>query len=113
MSATPRGGVTTNRTLKLAHTAAVEEGDVIVSNGQVLVAAGDYDADEEGIYTFAGPVEFPKAASLAMTVGTVAYFDVADDEINATSTDNTKAGCVLEAAAAADSTVLIELGLNK
>jgi predicted RecA/RadA family phage recombinase len=109
---TPRGGVTTNRTLKLAHSAAVEAGDIIVSNGQVLVAEGDYAQDVEGIYTFKGPVEFPKAGSLALAVGDKAYFDVADGNVNATATDNTLCGIVIEAAADADTVVLIELASN-
>jgi len=109
--ATPRGGVTTNRTLKLAHTAAVTDGDVIVSNGQVLVAEGDYEADEEGVYTCMGPTEFPKVAATAFAVGDKAYFDVADGEIN-TDNANPLAGVVIAAAAAADTTVLVELDLN-
>ncbi len=109
--ATPRGGVTTNRTLKLAHTAAVEDGDVIVSNGQVLVAEGDYAADEEGIYTCMGPVEFPKVDATAIAVGDPVYWDAADGEIN-TDNANPQAGVCIGVAAAADTTVLVEQRLN-
>ncbi len=108
-----RGGLDATRTLKLAHTAEVEAGDVIVSAGHVLVATNAYAADVEGVYIFRGPVEFPKTAPLAIAAGDVCYWDVADGEINKTATDNTKAGIAKKAAASADTTVLVELGENR
>jgi len=107
---TPRGGVTTNRTCKLAHSAAVEEGDIIISaQGQVLIAQGNYAQDEEGIYVFAGPAEMPKKAATALAVGECVYFDTDPGEVTPTEADGTRAGFCLEAAAAADTVVLIEL----
>jgi len=108
-----RDGITNIRTLKLAHTVAVDAGDVIVSNGQVLVAVSKKDADAANAYVFRGKVEFPKAASLAIAPGDACYWDVADGNINKTATDNTKAGICVEAAAEAESTVLVMLGENK
>jgi len=110
--AVARGGVTTNRTLKLAHSAAVEAGDVIVSNGQVLVAVAAAEADAENAFVFRGPVEFPKEAALAVAVGDVCYWDSAAGEADKTNT-NVKTGICIEAAEAADDVVLIELGENK
>ncbi len=110
--AVSRGGVNQLRTLKYAHTAAVTSGDVIVANGQVLVAIGDYDADEEGVYIFRGPVEFPKEAALAIASGEVCYWDGAAGEVDKTDT-NTKTGICIEAAAASDTVALVELGENK
>lgn len=107
---TPRGGVTTNRTCKFAHTAAVEDGDVIVTaKNQVLVAKGDYAQDVEGIYVNAGPVEVPKKAATALAYGECVYFDADPGEITPTEADGTRCGFCREAAAAADTTVLIEL----
>lgn len=107
-----RGGVDQVRTLKLAHTAAVEAGDVIVSNGQVLVAVNAAEADAENIYVFRGPVEFPKDNTVAMAAGDVVYFDAVNNNIDKTNT-NTKAGIVTEAAAQTATVVLVELGENK
>lgn len=108
-----RGGVNQVRTLKLAHTAAVTDGDVIVSGGQVLVAVNDADADADNTYVFRGPVEFPKEASLAVAAGEVVYWVAANGNVNKTATANTKCGICTKAAAAADTVVLIELGENK
>lgn len=108
-----KAGLKDTRTLKYAHTAAVEDGDVIVVNGQVLVATNAYAADAVGVYAFRGAVEFPKVAALAIAPGEVGYWDVADGNVNKTATDNTKVGIARKAAAAADTTVLIELGENR
>lgn len=106
--ANPQGGVREHRTLKLAHTADVEQYEVIVVNGQVLVATDAYAADEVGIYIFRGPVEFDKEAALAVAPGEVVYWDGTANEADKTDT-NTKAGICKEASAAAATTVLVEL----
>lgn len=110
--AIPRGGVHQNRTLKYANAGAVEAGDVIVANGQVLVAVNAAGAGAENVYIFRGPVEFPKAAALAVAAGEVCYWAGAGNA-NKTAQDNTKIGICVEGAAAADTVVLIELGENK
>jgi len=111
--ATPRGGVTTNRTLKLAHSAAVADSDLILNNGQVLVSQSVAAQNVEGVFIFSGPVEVPKEAPLVIAVGDVVYFVAAANNVNKTSAGNTKAGVCIQAAASADTVVLIELGLNK
>lgn len=108
-----RGGVTDSRTLKLAHSAATEAREVIVSNGQVLVAVNDALINADNIYVFGGRVEFPKAAPLAIAVGDLCYWDVADGNINKSSAGNTLAGICIEAAGSAATTVLVELDENK
>lgn len=110
--AIPCGGVNQLRTLKLAHTAAVEAGEVIVSSGQVLVAVNPADANAVNTYIFRGPVEVPKQAALAIAAGAVCYWDAAAGEADTTDT-NVKTGICTEAALAADTVVLIELGENK
>ncbi len=107
-----KGGLDSLRTLKLAHSAAVEDGEIITSAGHVLVACNDYAADEEGVYVFRGPVEFPKQASLAIAAGAVCYFDTSAEEVDTTDT-NVMVGIAKKAAAAADTTVLVELAENK
>ena len=85
---------------------------MIVSNGQVLVACSTAEADTEAAYIFRGPVEVPKEAALAVAAGDVCYWDSAAGEADKTNT-NVKAGICIEAADAADTVVLIELGENK
>lgn len=108
-----RGGLGELRTLKHAHTSAIEANDILVVNGQVLVACNDYEADEEGAYVFRGPVEFPKEAPLVIATGDVCYYVAGNGNVNKTSTANTKVGTPRKAAASADTVVLIELGENK
>jgi len=111
-TATPRGGVTLNRTLEYAHTAATAPGDVLVVNGNVVVAVNSADADEDNVYIFRGPVEFPKEAGLAIAPGETCYWVAANGNMNKTASGNTRAGIAKEAAAASDATVLIELQEN-
>lgn len=107
--ATPTGGVHRNHTLKLAHTAEVAAGDVIVSNNQVLVAVNAAAANAANTYVFSGPVSFPKKASLAVAVGDTVYFDTDPGEITKTEADGSFCGICIEAAVAADTTVQVEL----
>ncbi len=106
-----RGGAGHPRTLKYTNASAVAAGDVVVINGNVCVAVNAYAANTEGIYVFRGRVEFPKEAALAIAPGEICYWTAAGN-INKTSAGNTKAGICVEAAAAADSVVLVELMNN-
>lgn len=108
-----KGALAVMRTLKLAFTAAVEAGEVIVSGGLVLVAGNAYAADEEGVYIFRGPIEAPKEASLVVASTAVLYWDESAGCATTTATDNIKMGIARKAAGAADATVLIELAENK
>lgn len=97
------------RTLKLAHTAAVAIDEIIVSNSLVLRALSAAAANTDNIYQYAGKLELPKEASLAIAIGAVVYWDATNGCITTTSTSNTQCGFCIEAAAAADTTVLIYL----
>ena len=108
-----RGGTNQVRTLRLAHTAAVAAGDVIVSNGQVLVAVNAAEANALNTYVFRGPVEFPKEAPLVIAAGDTCYWVAAAGNCNKTASGNTKLGICTEAAVSAATVVLIELGENK
>lgn len=107
-----RGGAGHPRTLKYTNSSAVAAGDVVVINGNVCVAVNAYAANAEGVYVFRGRVEFPKEASLAIAPGEVGYWVAAAGNVNKTSAGNTKIGICVEAAAAADTVVLMELMNN-
>lgn len=98
------------KTLKHAHTAAVEAGAVIVYNGNVLVAVNKKGADEANAWIYAArKVEVAKAGSLAINPGDKVYWVAASSHVNKTSTANTLCGICVEPAADADATVTIEL----
>lgn len=97
------------RTLKLAHTAAVAIDEIIVSNSLVLRALSAAAANTANIYQYAGKLEMPKEASLVVSLGAVVYWDATNGCITTTSTGNTQCGFCIEAAAAADTTILIYL----
>lgn len=109
--ATIAGGINV-KTLKLAHTSAVERDEVIVSNGQVLVAVNTAASGVDNAYVHRGAILFPKEADLAIDPGDVCYW-VAATNINKTSAGNTKAGICIEKALAADTEVLVDLEPNK
>lgn len=98
------------RTLKLAHTAAVAQYEVIVSaGGLVLIALNAALISTDNIYAYMGKVTLPKAAPLAIAVGDIVYWDVADGNLNKSSSGNTMCGFCIAAAASADTTVDIFL----
>ena len=101
------------RTLKYTNSNAVADGDVVLINGHVCVATAAYAANAEGVYAFRARVELPKEAPLVIAVGDVVYWVAANSNVNKTSSANTKAGICVEAAASADTTVLIEVMENR
>jgi predicted RecA/RadA family phage recombinase len=107
-----QGREVNDRTLKLVHKTMISPGDIIVSNGQVLVAAGGSNAGSDNIYFFRGPVRFPKSTSVAIEAGDVCYFNESDGVVNKTATNNYKVGICLEASAEGSETVLIQLHEN-
>ncbi len=100
------------RTLKLAHTAAVQAGDVIVSNGQVLVAVNDAQANAENAYVYMGKVIAPKVAGTAFAPGDKAYWDPAAGNMTKTTSGNTLCAMCVEAALAADAQLVAFLRPN-
>ncbi len=107
-----RGGAGHPRTLKYTNASAVAAGDVVVINGNVCIAVGAYGAGAEGIYVFRGRVEFPKEAALAIAPGEKCYWVAGAGNVNKTASGNTAIGIAVEAAAGADTTVLVELTNN-
>ncbi len=109
-NAIPRDGVGNLRTITLAHTSAVEAGEVIVSGGNVLVACNAAEADELTAYIFQGKISFPKGAGVIAS-STKVYWDAAG-EITTVDTSNTPAGITAEPAADSDAEVLVFLTAN-
>ncbi len=105
-------GLKDTRTLKYTHNAATVPGDIIVVNGQVLVAVNTAAANTANIYAFRGRIEFPKEAALAIAPGEQCYFVAANGNINKTAAGNTGVNICVEAALAADTVVVVELMEN-
>ena len=104
-------GVRHSRTLMLAHTAAVEPGDVVVAGGNVLVAVSNADADAESAFVYRARASFPKGTG-AIASGAPVYWDDSAGQATATSTDNTRCGIAIEAAASDDTEVVASLHEN-
>lgn len=96
------------RTVKYTHNAALEVGDVIVVNDSVVSAVNKTDADVENVFVYSGKMTMPKQAALAISLFDKVYWDAANGVITKTNTD-TLCGYCVEAAAAADDTVVIML----
>jgi predicted RecA/RadA family phage recombinase len=110
--AIPRGGLRQLETLKHSHTSAVEAHDVIVVNGNVLVAVNPAVINEENVYIFRGPVSFPKPTNAAMGAVTKIYWDASSGKASLSSSGTTLMGVSKKAAATSDPHVLVELMEN-
>ncbi len=95
--------------IKLAHTAAVTEGEDILANGRVLVALSAAAANAVNIYAIEAQLEAPKAPGVAVAAGATLYWDNTAKNYTTTVGTNTKAGYATEAAAAADTVVQMKL----
>jgi predicted RecA/RadA family phage recombinase len=100
------------RTLLLEHTAEVEASDIIVNNGNVLVAVNDAEANEENSYIYLGKVIAPKVAGTAFNPGDKLYWDESEGEFTKVTSGNTLGGFCVEAAASADTTCVLMLMPN-
>ncbi len=114
--ATTRDGVNNLKTLKLAHTAAVLAGEIIVANGNILVAVSAALANASNIYIYRGRVGFPKAtgASTAIAANVKVYWNATTGvaTIDAAAGANNMIGTTVEAAGDSDAEVLVMLGEN-
>ncbi len=100
------------RTLKLAHSAAVEAGDVIVSNGNVMIAVNTALISVLNAYVYLGKTIMPKVAGTAFDPGDKGYWDAAAGNITKVTGGNTLAGICVEAALLADTTIVFMLYPN-
>lgn len=110
--ATPRN-LSDSKTLKLAVAAVVTAYEVVLNNGQVLVAVNDTAISVDNVYVYNGPVEFPKLSTDVMAPGDVVYWDDTAKNITLTVGANTKVGIVTEAAGNGVTEVEVALSENK
>jgi predicted RecA/RadA family phage recombinase len=98
------------KTLTHAPAAAATVDDILLVNGNVLIAYADIalGVDGEWIYE-ATDVEVPKVAATAITEGDAAYWDDSEGNFTNVSTDNTLCGKFTKAAASADTAAYIDL----
>jgi len=95
--------------IKLAHNAAVTEGEDILANGRVLVALSAAAINTLNIFAIEGLLEAPKVAATAIAAGATLYWDNAAGNYTTVAVGNTKAGYATEAALAADTVVQMKL----
>lgn len=100
-----RDSIQNARTLKLAHSAGVTAGDIIVSNGNVLVAVATALISTLAAYVYMGRVCFPKVSGTAFVPGDKCYWDPVAGNITKVTTANTLAGICVEAAGSADTEI--------
>ena len=93
------------RTLRLAHSAAVDAREIIVNNGSVLVAVNRADKDAQNSFIYMAKATFPKAAPLAINPLDKLYYDESEAVITKTATGNIACGFCVEPALAADTDV--------
>lgn len=94
--------------IKLAHTAAVTEGQDILANGRVLVALSAAAINTPNMFAIEADIEAPKAA-VAIAAGATLYWDDTAKNYTTTVGTNAKAGYATEAALAADAVVQMHL----
>jgi hypothetical protein len=95
-----RGGLSSVKTVKLAHTAATVKDTVYLINGHAMIAINSADADAVNVFAYAGRIEYlakAHATTEPWVIGDVLYWDDTAKEFTVTSTDNTKAGMAVEA----------------
>ncbi|MDA8433699.1 MAG: DUF2190 family protein [Nitrospiraceae bacterium] len=97
------------RTLPHTHNSGLNSGDIIVYNSSVLVAVNKTDANVENVFCYQGKMTFPKEANLVINPFDQVYWDAGNGVITKTSAGNTQCGFCVEAAAAADTTVVMML----
>jgi len=97
-----------SKTLLLAHTSAVVAGEIIVSNGNVLIAVGAADANVENAYIYLGKAIVPKVTGTVFAPGDKCYWDAAAGNITkVTAGGNTLAGICVEPALSADTVIVM------
>lgn len=97
------------RTMPLPHASAVEEGDIILNNGNVLVAINKAAVNIPNAYAYQGKCIFPKVAGTAMAPGDKLYWDNTAGNVTKTVGTNTRCGMCTESALAADTVVVLML----
>lgn len=87
----------------------VEVGDVVNLGSRIGVALVDIPNEGSGAVKVTGVFELPAIKTAAFSVGDQVYWDSTNGNLTNSSTDNTPAGWVVEAKAAAGATAKIKL----
>lgn len=96
-------------TLDYLATKDQKAGDIVTLGGAAVgVIAEDVQAGQLGHIHVEGVYRMPKIAA-QLALGSQVYYSAADEAVTGSSTGNVPAGYTVEAAAAADSTVLVKL----
>lgn len=93
------------RTVPFTHSAAVVVGEIIVGNGNVMVAVNEKAINVENAYVVEGKINAPKEASLAVEVMDAVYWDSGNSKVTKTATGNKALGHCAKKAAASDTTI--------
>lgn len=113
VKATGYDSLQNHRTLKLAHSAAVVAGEIIVSNNRVLIATNVVAISVDGVYVYYGGVNLPKKSGTAFTaLKDRVYWDESAEEITDVAAGNIPCGYCARDAASSDTTIRIHLDQN-
>lgn len=86
--------------------AAVSAGDVVFVGSLACIAKLDIPAGQLGALATVGVYDIVKATG-AIDKGAVVYWDATNNNVTTTSTDNTRIGIAIEAAASGDATARV------
>ena len=95
-------------TLDYIPTEAVKHGAVVSLGTRIGIAGADIAANEQGQIHVVGVFEMAKDGA-EIALGAAVFYNAADDQITATADGNIPAGYAVQAAKAADTTVLVKL----
>lgn len=95
-------------TLDYTPTEAVKNGAVVSLGTRIGIAGSDIAANEQGQIHVVGVFEMAKDGA-EIALGAAVYYNEANDQITATADGAVPAGYAVQAAAAADATVLVKL----
>lgn len=87
--------------------AVIEANTIIAISGRIGVAGTNIDPGQKGSLHVTGVYEIAKTGTAAIDQGAAVYWD--GTGITDTATNNTLAGYAAQAAAAADTTILVKL----
>lgn len=95
-------------TLDYTPTEAVKNGAVVSLGTRIGIAGSDIAANEQGQIHVVGVFEMAKDGA-EITLGAAVYYNEANDQITASADGAVPAGYAVQAATAADATVLVKL----
>ena len=95
-------------TLDYTPTEAVKNGAVVSLGTRIGIAGSDIAANEQGQIHVVGVFEMAKDGA-EIALGAAVYYNEANDQITATADGAVPAGYAVQAATAADATVLVKL----